>query len=169
MHATAAQVYRVEDSNAKTQEREKGINRRASRGVHAWRKTCCDVRWPIDCDKAKIDLAGVGMADARGEKKRQGETPGHGVEEQRAHNERWAGASRLMGRFIISHYQLIPSDRPGPAGAASGVCKRERGRPREDGSQPDEEKRDVKGHGRWRELEQRGEMGKKKKEKIGRE
>lgn len=100
-----------------------------------------------------------------GKKKRQGETPGHGVEEQRAHNERWAGASRLMGRFIISHYQLIPSDRLGPAGAASGVCKRERGRPREDGSQPDEEKRDVKGHGRWRELEQRGEMGKKKKRK----
>lgn len=167
MHAAATQVYWVEDGNAKKREREEGINTCASRGVHAWRKTCCDMRWPIDCDKAKIDLAGVRMADAR-VKRRQGETPGHGVEEQRAHNERWAGASRLMGRFIISHYQLIPSDIPGPAGAASGVCKRERGRLREDRSQPDEEKRDVKGHGRWREPEQRGEIGKKKK-KIGRE
>lgn len=55
--------------------------------------------------------------------KKQGETPGHGVEEQRAHNERWAGASRLMGRFIISHYQLIPSDRPGPAGAHQDYVK----------------------------------------------
>lgn len=47
--------------------------------------------------------------------RKQGETPGRGVEEQQAHNEQWAGASCLMGRFIISHYQLIPSDRPGPA------------------------------------------------------
>ena len=72
--------------------------------------------------------------------KKAGETPGRGVEEQRAHNERWAGALRLMGRFIISHYQLIPSDRPGPAGAHQEYVKRERRRPREDGSQPDEEK-----------------------------
>lgn len=55
--------------------------------------------------------------------KKAGETPGHGVEEQQAHNERWAGALRLMGRFIISHYQLIPLDRPGPAGTHQEYVK----------------------------------------------
>lgn len=33
------------------------------------------------------------------------------------------GALRLMGRFIISHYQLIPLDRPGPAGAHQEYVK----------------------------------------------
>lgn len=55
--------------------------------------------------------------------KKAGETPGHGVEKQQAHNERWAGASRLMGRFIISHYQLIPLDRLGPAGVHQEYVK----------------------------------------------
>lgn len=55
--------------------------------------------------------------------RKQGETPGRGVEEQQAHNEQWAGSSCLMGRFIISHYQLIPSDRPGPAAAHQKYVK----------------------------------------------
>lgn len=59
--------------------------------------------------------------------KKQGETPGHGVEEQQAHNERWTGALRLMGRFIISHYQLIPLDRPEPAGAHQEYVKEREG------------------------------------------
>lgn len=65
------------------------------------------------------------------------------MEEQRAHNEQWEGALCLMGRFIISHYQLIPSDRLGPAGAHQEYVKEReggRGRPREDISQPDEGK-----------------------------
>lgn len=57
--------------------------------------------------------------------KKAGETPGHGVEEQQANNEQWAGALCLMGRFIISHYQLIPSDRPGPAAAHQKYVRRE--------------------------------------------
>lgn len=59
--------------------------------------------------------------------KKAGETPGHGVEEQQAHNELRAGALRLMGRFIISHYQLIPSDRPGPAGTHQEYVKEREG------------------------------------------
>lgn len=65
------------------------------------------------------------MADVR--VKKAGETPGHGVEEQQAHNEQWAGALCLMGRFIISHYQLIPSDRPGPAAAHQKYVKERAG------------------------------------------
>lgn len=79
----------------------------------------------------EINLAGVGMADVC--VKKAGETPGHAVEEQQVHNERWAGALRLMGRFIISHYQLIPLDRLGPAGMHQGYVK-ERGKLREKGS-----------------------------------
>ncbi len=60
-------------------------------------------------------------------KKRVWENPGHGVEEQHAHNERWAGALCLMGRFIISHYQLIPSDRARPAGAHQKYVKKREG------------------------------------------
>lgn len=63
------------------------------------------------------------MRIKRKRKKKKRETPGRGVEEQQAHNERWAGASRLMGRFIISHYQLIPSGRLRPAGAHQEYVK----------------------------------------------
>lgn len=71
--------------------------------------------------QGEINLAGVEVADVH--VKKAGETPGHSIEEQQVHNERWAGALRLMGRFIISHYQLIPSDRPGPAGADQEYVK----------------------------------------------
>lgn len=57
--------------------------------------------------------------------KKAGETPSHGVGEQQAHNEQWAGALCLMGRFIISHYQLIPSDRLGPAAVHQKYVRRE--------------------------------------------
>lgn len=92
----------------------------------------CLEREPICYDREKeINLAGDGMADVC--VKKAGETPGHAVEEQQVHNERWAGALRLMGRFIISHYQLIPLDRLGPAGMHQGYVK-ERGKLREKGS-----------------------------------
>lgn len=106
---------------------------------------CSDVRYPIDCNRQRLTLLRFGIVDMP--VKKAGETPGHGVEEQQAHNERWAGALCLMGRFIISHYQLIPSDRPGPSRSASEVCKRERGGPREDGRQPGEKKEMSKDNG----------------------
>lgn len=79
--------------------------------------------------EGEINLAGTGMADVR--VKKAGGTPGHGVEEQQVHNERWAGALRLMGRFIISHYQLIPLDRLGPVGMHQGYVKERLNRGRE--------------------------------------
>lgn len=66
------------------------------------------------------------MADVH-VKKKAGETPGYGVQEQQAHNEQSAGVVCLMGRFIISHYQLIPSDRPGPAAAHQKYVKEREG------------------------------------------
>lgn len=59
-----------------------------------------------------------------------------------------------MGRFIISHYQLIPLDRLGPTGAHQEYVKEKNGRLRDDGSHPNEEK-DVKGH----ELVETGAVG----------
>lgn len=97
------------------------------------------------------------MADMR--VKKAGETPGHGVEEQQAHNEQWAGALCLMGRFIISHYQLIPSDRPGPAAAHQKYVKERAGdRGRMGGSQMRRKRCE-----RTREVEGAGAVGRNEK------
>lgn len=68
----------------------------------------------------------------------------------------------LMGRFIISHCQLIPSDRPELAAAHQTYAKESDGGG--DGRQPSEEEE------MWKEREQQGEMkkdGARKRERQG--
>ena len=76
--------------------------------------------------RQEINLVGVVMPDDC--VKEAGGTPGNALRSNGCIMSDGQRASLLMGRLIITHYQLIP---PGQAGArmrASGVCKRARER-----------------------------------------
>lgn len=80
-------------------------------------------------------------------RKESGGNPGPQHEGSRmAHNEQWAVACCLMGRFIISLHQLIPTDGVQPA--AGHQKSRERERRGRTGNLA-EVKNDVKGQERW--------------------
>jgi len=64
------------------------------------------------------------------------------------------------GEIYYLSLSINPFGQTGASRSTSGVCKREKERLREEGSQPDEE-RDVKGHQRWQDQEQWGEIKKK--------
>lgn len=80
-------------------------------------------------------------------KKKAVVTPVRSVKGSRmAHNEQWAVACCLMGRFIIAQLQLIPSDRVRPAAVHQKSRERER---RGKAGNRAEVKNDVKGPERW--------------------